>query len=159
MIFEINCSIFKNLLFLLQFSLFQNSHFWGGVFGQKNTPKLQKMFKKGQNHQFALISFTFHQQKIHFLTLTFFSDLWHGIAQLQNEEKNKYSWILTKGFNRFSRMTISCKFKSSWGPNLAELPSWNQNLPHSLKIQPAATPPSTFNDSRTPEQMKQFRYF
>ena len=28
----------------------------------KNTPKLQKLFKNVQNHQIAILSFTFHQK-------------------------------------------------------------------------------------------------
>ena len=65
MIFEIICSIFKKTFSFLQFSLFQNSHFWVFfIFGKKKTPKNYKSCSKnGKNHQFALLSFTFHQKK------------------------------------------------------------------------------------------------
>ena len=64
MIFKISCSILEEekKLFSSIFT-FSKQSFLGifFIFG-KNTPKLQKLFKNGQNHQFALLSFTFHQK-------------------------------------------------------------------------------------------------
>ena len=46
MIFETSCSIFKKIHFFLQFSLFQNSHFWVFfIFGKKH-PKITKVVQK-----------------------------------------------------------------------------------------------------------------
>ena len=63
MIFEISCSIFKKKHFFLQFPLFQNSHFWVIlIFWLKTPPNYKSCLKHGQNHQFALLSFTFHKK-------------------------------------------------------------------------------------------------
>ena len=49
------------------------------------------MFKNGKNCPFALLSFTFHQKKSTFWRWPFFSDLWHGIAQVKFNSYG-YTW-------------------------------------------------------------------
>ena len=76
MIFQKSCPIFT-----IFFSLVQNSHFWVFfLFLAKNTPKLQKLFKKRQKSSICLIIFHISLKKIHFLTLTFFLGplTWNG---------------------------------------------------------------------------------
>ena len=67
MIFEISCSILQKTKFSLIFTFSKQSFLGIFDFWLKTPPNY-----KSQNHQFALLSFTFHFKKIHFLTLTFF---------------------------------------------------------------------------------------
>ena len=60
MILEISCSILKkkkNLQFLLSLT----SNFFGIFFGLKTPKNYKSCPKSGPNHQFTLLSFTFHQ--------------------------------------------------------------------------------------------------
>ena len=52
-------------------------------FWLKTPQKYKSCSKNGQNHHFALLSFTFHQKKSTFQHWPFFSDLWHGITQAE----------------------------------------------------------------------------
>ena len=73
MIFEISCFIFKKKHFLFAIFTFSKQSFLGILdFWQKTPQNYKSCSKNGQNHQFALMSFKFHQKKIHFSTLTFF---------------------------------------------------------------------------------------
>ena len=54
-------------------------NFW---FLAKNTPKLQKLFKKRPKSSICLIIFHISSKKSSFWHWPFFSDLWHGIAHL-----------------------------------------------------------------------------
>ena len=71
----------KKKLFIFSIFTFSKQSFLGIFdFLTQNTPKLQKWFKKRPKSWIALLSFTFHQKKSTFWP--FFSDLWHGIAQI-----------------------------------------------------------------------------
>ena len=65
MIFEISCSIFKKKhIFFLSIFTFSKQSFLGiSYFWQKTPQNYKSCSKNGQNHQFALLSFTFHQKK------------------------------------------------------------------------------------------------
>ena len=72
MIFEISCSIFKKNIFFFNFHFLKTvifGYFW---FLAKTPPNYKSCSKNCQNHQFALLTFTFHLKKNHFSTLTFF---------------------------------------------------------------------------------------
>ena len=76
------------LFFLLIFT-FSKQSFLGIFDFWLKTPQNYKSFSKnGQNHQFALLSFTFNKKKSTFWCWPFFSDLWHGIAH-KNQECNE----------------------------------------------------------------------
>ena len=87
MIFEICFSIIIFFFsFFSQFSLFQNSIFWVFFyFWLKTPPNYKSCSKTGKNHQFALLSFTFHKKNSTFWRWPFFSDLWHGIALYEKD--------------------------------------------------------------------------
>ena len=73
MIFEISFSISNFFLLLLFIFTFSKQSFLSIFdFWLKTPPNYKSCSKIGQNHQFALLSFTFHFKKINFLTLTFF---------------------------------------------------------------------------------------
>ena len=68
-IFEISCIIFKKNIFFLNSHFFKTVILGYFIFLAKNTPQITRVVKKnGQNHQFALLSFTFHLKK---------STFWH----------------------------------------------------------------------------------
>ena len=65
--FEISFFFFFSIFTFSKQSILGIFDFW-----LKTPPNYKICSKNGQNHQFALLSFTFHKKKIHFLTLTFF---------------------------------------------------------------------------------------
>ena len=71
MIFEISFPIIKKKKSLI-FTFSKQSFLGIFDFWFETHPNYKSCSKNGQNHQFALLSFTFHTKKIHFLTLTFF---------------------------------------------------------------------------------------
>ena len=61
MIFELSCSIFENKhFFFFNFHFFKTVIFGYFCFLAKAPPNYKSCLKNGQNHQFALLSFTFH---------------------------------------------------------------------------------------------------
>ena len=67
MIFGISCSIFKKNFFSSSIFTFSKQSFLGIFdFGQKTPQNYKSCSKNGQNHQFALLSFKFHQKKLLF---------------------------------------------------------------------------------------------
>ena len=109
MIFEISCSIFKKKQkknFFFSIFTFLKRSFLGILdFWLKTSQNYMSCSKNSQNHQFALLSFTFlFKKKTIFWRWPFFSDLWHGIAhtmtcfylkvQMKSIKDFKCGWII-----------------------------------------------------------------
>ena len=64
MLFEISCSIFKKYIFFSSSIFTFSKQSFLGIFDfwLKTPQNFKSCLKNGQNHQFALLSFTFHQK-------------------------------------------------------------------------------------------------
>ena len=90
MIFDISFSILSFFCCFFSIFTFLKRSFLGIFdFWLKTPPNCKSCSKNGRNHQFALLSFTFHKKKSTFWRWPFSSDLWHGIAHLNHPINQK----------------------------------------------------------------------
>ena len=81
MILEIKCLIIKKKHIFSSTFTFSKQSFLGNFdFWLKTRQNYKSCSKNDQNHQFALLSFTFDKKKSTISHWPFFSDLWHWIA-------------------------------------------------------------------------------
>ena len=85
----------KKTIYFSIFTLLKQSFFGYFDFWLKTPRNFKSCSKNGQNHEFTLLSFTFHQKKSTFWRWPFFSELWHGIVQLVGTFSNIFQLLGT----------------------------------------------------------------